>query len=85
MIKGYCLTSDELPSDDNFVGIRFIKDKPQVVFPHGFDISDDDSERKRLVEQQYILELIKPQLFIRLWQLEHQEEVLRILHWYQMI
>ena len=44
---GYCLTSDELPSDDNFVGIRFINNKPQVVFPHGFKISEDESERRQ--------------------------------------
>ena len=45
MRKGYCITSDESP--DSFVGIRFHEGVPEVVFPHGFIISDDEKERRR--------------------------------------
>ena len=45
MKKGYCITSDE--STDNFVGIRIYEGVPKVVFPHGFNISDDEKERRK--------------------------------------
>ena len=45
MVKGYCKTSDEI--SDNFVGIRFSAGIPEVIFPHGFNISDDEKERRK--------------------------------------
>lgn len=45
MRKGFCITSDE--STDNFVGIRFIDGNPTVIFPHGYNIPDDDKERRQ--------------------------------------
>lgn len=45
MRKGYCITSEE--SEDNFVGVRFHNGSPEVVFPHGYNISDDEKERRK--------------------------------------
>ena len=45
MRKGYCITSEE--TNDYFVGVRFCDDIPEVVFPHGFNISDDEKERRK--------------------------------------
>lgn len=45
MKKGFCVTSDEV--DDYFVGVRFKGGEPEVVFPHGYKISDDEKERRK--------------------------------------
>lgn len=45
MEKGHFITSEE--SDDNFVGLRFQDGTPTVVFPHGFNISDDEKEQRK--------------------------------------
>lgn len=45
MRKGYCITSEE--SEDNFVGVRFHNGDPEVVFPHGYNISDDEKEQRK--------------------------------------
>ena len=45
MRKGYCITSDE--SQDLFVGLRFRDGTPEVVFPHGFVLSDDPKECRK--------------------------------------
>lgn len=45
MRKGYCITSDETP--DLFVGLRFREGVPEVVFPHGFALSDDPKECRK--------------------------------------
>jgi len=45
MRKGYCITSEE--SEDNFVGVRFHNGSPEVVFPHGYNISDDEKEQRK--------------------------------------
>lgn len=45
MLKQYCHTSKE--TSDLFVGIRFIDGKPSIIFPHGFSLSDDDSECRK--------------------------------------
>ncbi len=45
MKNGSFLTSIE--SSDGFVGIRFVEDLPEVVFPHGFNIAEDEKEKRR--------------------------------------
>lgn len=45
MLKEYCKKSYESP--DLFVGMRFHEGIPEVVFPHGFDISNDDKECRK--------------------------------------
>ena len=45
MDKKYFITSEE--SVDNFVGIRFEDGVPQVVFPHGFAIANNETERRK--------------------------------------
>lgn len=40
MLKKYCITSADV--SDYFVGIRFKEGIPEVVFPHGYHIADDD-------------------------------------------
>ena len=45
MLKQYCLTSKD--TSDLFVGIRFSDGKPSIVFPHGYSLSDDDSECRK--------------------------------------
>ena len=45
MLKEYCKKSYESP--DLFVGMRFHEGVPEVVFPHGFDISKDDKECRK--------------------------------------
>lgn len=44
-MKNYCVV-DENPTD-GFVGIRFHDGVPEVVFPRGFDISDDEIECRK--------------------------------------
>lgn len=45
MIRKYCKTSSE--TADLFVGIRFVEGLPEVVFPHGYHISDEDKECRK--------------------------------------
>jgi len=45
MRKEYCITSEE--SEDNFVGVRFHNGSPEVVFPHGYNIPEDEKERRK--------------------------------------
>lgn len=45
MKKNYCIV-DENPTD-KFVGIRFHNGIPEVVFPHGFDVSEDEIECRK--------------------------------------
>ena len=45
MLKQYCHTSKE--TSDLFVGMRFSDGKPSIVFPHGYSLSDDDSECRK--------------------------------------
>ncbi len=45
MLRKYCKTSSE--TADHFVGIRFVEGLPEVVFPHGYHISDEDKECRR--------------------------------------
>ena len=33
--------------DDDFVGLHFIDNKPEVVFPRGYSISIDDDDVRR--------------------------------------
>lgn len=40
MLREYCFTSADVP--DYFVGIRFKEGIPEVVFPHGYHIAEDD-------------------------------------------
>lgn len=40
MLREYCFTSADVP--DYFVGIRFKEGIPEVVFPHGYHVADDD-------------------------------------------
>ena len=42
---GYCITSDE--TTDYYVGIRFNNGIPEVLFPHGYNISTDEKERRK--------------------------------------
>lgn len=45
MLKKYCKTSTE--TADLFVGIRFIEGVPEVVFPHGYHLVDEDKECRK--------------------------------------
>lgn len=45
MRKGFCITSDE--TNDFFVGVRFTDGNPEVVFPHGYNIPDDEKEQRK--------------------------------------
>lgn len=45
MRKGFCITSEE--TGDNFVGIRFKDGNPEVIFPRGYNIPDDEKERRK--------------------------------------
>ena len=45
MNKGNFITSDQAP--DLFVGIRFREGKPEVVFPHGYNLSLDPKESRK--------------------------------------
>ncbi len=45
MLKKYCKTSSE--TMDFFVGMRFIDGEPEVVFPHGYHLSDEDRECRK--------------------------------------
>lgn len=45
MTLNYCITSDN--NDEFFVGVRFQNGTPQVVFPHGYDLPDDEKECRK--------------------------------------
>ena len=45
MIREYCVLSDN--TDDLFVGIRFRQGVPEVVFPYGYAIAEDDVECRK--------------------------------------
>lgn len=45
MLRKYCKTSAE--TADLFVGIRFVNGEPEVVFPHGYHLSDEDKECRK--------------------------------------
>lgn len=45
MLKQYCLTSKD--TSDLFVGIRFKDGKPNVIFPHGYSLPDNDVECRK--------------------------------------
>lgn len=45
MLRDFCITSDQ--SSDYFVGLRWQNGQPQVVFPHGYSLSNDDVECRR--------------------------------------
>lgn len=45
MLKKYCKTSTE--TADLFVGIRFVDGVPEVVFPHGYHLADEDKECRK--------------------------------------
>ena len=45
MLNGRFITSED--TTDNFVGIRFSDGVPQVIFPHGFAISDNEQEQRK--------------------------------------
>lgn len=45
MRKGYCITSED--TGDNFVGIRIRNNEPEVVFPRGYNIPDNEAERRK--------------------------------------
>lgn len=45
MLKDFCITGDRSP--DHFVGLRWQNNQPQVVFPHGYSLSNDDAECRR--------------------------------------
>lgn len=45
MLKKYCKTSTE--TADLFVGIRFVDGFPEVIFPHGYHIADEDKECRK--------------------------------------
>lgn len=45
MLREYCKTSSE--TADLFVGIRFVDGVPEVVFPHGYHISDEDKDCRK--------------------------------------
>ena len=58
MLKKYCKTSTE--TADLFVGIRFIEGVPEVVFPHGYHLVDEDKECRKdiLINRGYLSKLI---------------------------
>lgn len=45
MLKKYCKTSTE--TADLFVGIRFVDGIPEVVFPHGYHLAEEDKECRK--------------------------------------
>ena len=45
MLKKYCKTRTE--TADLFVGIRFVDGIPEVVFPHGYHLADEDKECRK--------------------------------------
>ena len=44
MLKEFCKTTD---LTDTFIGLHFVDSKPQVVFPRGFRLSEDDKGLRR--------------------------------------
>lgn len=45
MLRNYCILAEQ--TTDYFVGMRWQNGHPQVVFPHGYRLSNDDAECRR--------------------------------------
>ena len=46
MLEKFCSVSNTVDADD-FVGIRIENGKPEVIFPLGFSLSNDDEQTRR--------------------------------------